>query len=169
MESTILFEEEQKFARKAIQDFFKIIMNVLLIGSIVSFMSSESRNQMGTGLLIGSIISALVSFILAKARLITRICSDGIYVRYPPLPGGYSYFSWESIDRVYLRTYNPLTEYGGWGIRIGARGRAYNVSGTIGIQLELRDGTKLLIGTNEPEQVAALLQRMGKLNHLEQL
>ncbi len=169
MQSTILFEEVQLFTKKATQDFFKIIIGLLLLGSIVSFFTaSQSSEQLGTGLLTGSMIAALIGILLGRARLITRICSDGIYVRYPPLLGGFSFFSWESIDRVSLRTYNPLTEYGGWGIRIGPRGRAYNVSGTIGIQLELRDGGKLLIGTNEPEKVAAILQRMGKLDYSDQ-
>ncbi|HEY0057553.1 MAG TPA: hypothetical protein VGB56_00375, partial [Flavisolibacter sp.] len=97
--------------------------------------------------------------------LVTRICNDGIYVRYPPLQGSFSRFTWENIDRVYIRTYSPLREFGGWGIRFGVMGTAYNVSGTVGMQLILKNGSKFLIGTNKPEDIASVLQRLGKLDH----
>ena len=64
-------------------------------------------------------------------------------------------------DKAYIRKYDALTEYGGWGIKGGKfwkkdKGTAVNVSGDIGIQLELKSGKKLLIGTqlkNESEMV----------------
>jgi hypothetical protein len=38
-------------------------------------------------------------------------------------------------------------EYGGWGIKYGKMGKAYNVSGNRGVQLEFTDGKRLLIGS----------------------
>ena len=53
------------------------------------------------------------------------------------------------------RTYSPLREYGGWGIRQTFGGkRAYNVSGNQGVELTLSDGRSVLIGSQEPEQLA---------------
>jgi hypothetical protein len=57
-----------------------------------------------------------------------------------------------------------LKEYGGWGIRMGRNNKAYNVSGNIGIQIIFNDESKLLIGTNEPEEIANVLLRLGKLS-----
>ncbi|NVL91956.1 MAG: hypothetical protein HWN71_02845 [Desulfobacterales bacterium] len=51
-------------------------------------------------------------------------------------------------------TYNPLKDYGGWGIRYGRGGRAYNVSGNRGVYLELSNGKSLLIGSLQPEELA---------------
>ena len=49
------------------------------------------------------------------------------------------------VDVAYAeaRTYAPLREYGGWGIRGLSRKRAYNVSGNRGVELSLVDGRKL--------------------------
>ena len=58
-------------------------------------------------------------------------------------------------------TYSPLREYGGWGIRYGWNGKAYNVSGNQGIQLELSEGRRVLIGTQNPPQFLAALQSLG--------
>lgn len=69
---------------------------------------------------------------------------------------------WEQIDSAYVRSYNPIGEYGGWGIRGGklwskSKGKAINVSGDIGIQLELKNGDKLLIGTQKKEEARSVL------------
>lgn len=56
-------------------------------------------------------------------------------------------------------------DYGGWGFRFGlfGKGRALNVSGNKGIQLVLTDGTRLLIGTNKPDEARQALQLIGHL------
>jgi hypothetical protein len=167
MENTILFEEVQGFSKKSTLDFFKITIGVLLVSSILCFLvATQNSEQLGAGLLAGALIAAIASFFRGNVRLITQIRSDGIYVRYPPIQRTFSFFDWDSIDRIYLRQYHPLVEYGGWGLRKGLMGSAYIISGTVGIQLIFRDGTKLLIDTNQHEAVATALQRMGKLDYL---
>jgi hypothetical protein len=52
--------------------------------------------------------------------------------------------------------YDPA-EYGGYGIRSGPRGRAYIASGTQAVQLELRDGRKILVGSGRPEELARMI------------
>lgn len=44
-------------------------------------------------------------------------------------------------------TYNPIRDYGGWGIRWGMKGKAYNVSGNEGVLLHFYDKKPLLIGS----------------------
>ncbi|TBV28449.1 hypothetical protein DMZ43_00440 [Meridianimaribacter sp. CL38] len=77
--------------------------------------------------------------------------------------------SWKSINNAYVRTYEPISEYGGWGIKGGwnkSKGKAINVSGTIGIQLELADGKKLLIGTKKQiEAENTIAYYKTQLNH----
>lgn len=50
--------------------------------------------------------------------------------------------------------YDPAAEYGGYGIRSSAKGLAYIASGNRGVQLELNDGRKLLIGSQRPGELA---------------
>lgn len=57
------------------------------------------------------------------------------------------------------RHYNPLLNYGGWGIRwAGPNNMAYNVQGNQGVQLELNNGQRVLIGSQYAEQLAAAIK-----------
>ena len=68
------------------------------------------------------------------------------------------------IESAELREYKPIREYGGWGIRYGFKnGWAYNVSGNRGVQLVLKDGKKILIGSQKPEELfSAIESRRGR-------
>ncbi|MBQ4803289.1 hypothetical protein J8L88_10555 [Aquimarina sp. MMG015] len=74
-------------------------------------------------------------------------------------------YDWGSIKQLYIRKYDPIYEYGGWGIRMNIRGKgkAFNISGNIGLQLEFLNNKKLLIGTNKPEKLSEALKKIGKL------
>jgi hypothetical protein len=72
-------------------------------------------------------------------QLETRIDSEGIRVKYIPFGFSEKFFSWKEIEKCYVRKYNPLVEYGGWGIRGLGNKKAYNVSGNLGIQIITRD------------------------------
>ncbi|MBL86550.1 MAG: hypothetical protein CMO82_07820 [Winogradskyella sp.] len=70
---------------------------------------------------------------------------------------------WNEIKTANVRTYDAITEFGGWGLKGGAlwnksKGRAINVSGDIGIQLQLKNGKKLLIGTQKKEEAIRVLE-----------
>ena len=58
-------------------------------------------------------------------------------------------------------TYSPIREFGGWGIRFGfqGQGKAYNVSGNLGVQLEMSDGERLLVGSQRPQELAGAIRR----------
>lgn len=62
-----------------------------------------------------------------------------------------------SVDVV---TYRPISDFGFWGIRSGRDGeRALIARGNRGVRLELSDGSKLLIGSQRPELLAAAIDR----------
>lgn len=64
------------------------------------------------------------------------------------------------VKRAYARRYHPLREYGGWGIRESAAGRAFTISGNEGVQLELRSGKRVLIGSRRAEEFASAIRRI---------
>lgn len=59
-----------------------------------------------------------------------------------------------SVESV---TYSPLPEYGGWGIRGWGKDTALNARGNRGVRLILRDGRRILIGSQRPDELAAAL------------
>ena len=118
METEILFEETQQFSKTGSRTITKVTCILFLIGSIlILFTNSEDKVQTSIGLFVSSIISGGISFIFNKAKLIMQIRTDGIYVSFPPLRNSFTICYWENIDKLFIREYNPLGEYGGWGIK----------------------------------------------------
>jgi len=65
------------------------------------------------------------------------------------------------IAGIEVRQYQPLGEFGGWGIR-GFGGRiAYNVRGNQGVELTLTDGRRVLIGSRRAGELAAAIRSIG--------
>lgn len=115
--------------------------------------------------LIAVVLPVLIVIFMLMNRLDTQITTAGINVRYFPFHLQYKYFPKKTIGLAYVRTYEPILEYGGWGLRLGlfGKGTAYNIAGNKGIQLVFTDGSKLLIGTQKPDEADAVLQKAGYL------
>ena len=63
------------------------------------------------------------------------------------------------------RDYHPVKEYGGWGIHRGFQGGwAYNVRGHRGVQLTLRGGGSLLLGSQRADELADAIQECAGLD-----
>ena len=92
--------------------------------------------------------------VLFVLRLSTSVDATHLHVRF--LPFLRRSIPLEEIAHCEARTYRPLGEYGGWGIRWGwgGRGWVYSISGNRGVQLEFVGGKRLLIGSQRPEQLA---------------
>jgi len=90
-------------------------------------------------------------------KLIVEVGHDQIHIRYVPLIR--RTIALDEIESYTVRTYRPIREFGGWGIRWGGhRRRAYNVSGDQGVDLKLRNGQWLMIGSQKPEELAQALE-----------
>jgi hypothetical protein len=85
----------------------------------------------------------------------------------------YKSYNWNIIHRVYVRRYNPVGEYGGWGVCLSrwhfagrriklSRAIAHTVSGRTELQIELKKSKRILIGTLQPEELKKVLVRPGK-------
>lgn len=86
-------------------------------------------------------------------RMETTVTADFILIKMTLL--GKKLIRIEDIDKCYYRQYRPIMEYGGWGWRWSlTMGIAYNVSGTEGVQLELKGGRKILIGSRQARELA---------------
>lgn len=95
-------------------------------------------------------------YIFYTLRLITAVSAGGLYVRFAPFPG--KTIPFDDIHSCEARTYRPLAEYGGWGIKWGRSGKAYNISGNRGAQLVMKDGRRILIGSQRADELAAAIK-----------
>ena len=96
-------------------------------------------------------------------KLSTRIDEEGIHYKFFPFQLKFKLLPWNEIKIANVRTYDAISEFGGWGLKGGvlwnkSKGRAINVSGDIGIQLQLKNGKKLLIGTQKKEEAIRVLE-----------
>ena len=58
------------------------------------------------------------------------------------------------ITHAAVRNSDPISEYGGWGLRLApGNRRAYTVRGRSGVQLELVNGQQIFIGSRRPEEL----------------
>jgi hypothetical protein len=72
----------------------------------------------------------------------------------------------ESIARVEVVQYRPIADYGGWGIRYGRDGeRVLNARGDRGVRFHLVDGSKILVGSQHPEQLALAVEGALRPGH----
>jgi len=96
--------------------------------------------------------------LLMSCRLITEVRGDGLHVRFLPFHVRWRSFAFDQISSCEARTYHPVLEYGGWGIRCGLHGSAYNVRGNRGVQLTFSNGKRLLIGSQLAEELALAIK-----------
>ncbi|MFN4235450.1 MAG: DUF6141 family protein [Bacteroidia bacterium] len=162
MNTNYLFTEKQKFTQWWIWLILLSINGMFLYGIYRQIILKEmfGDNPMSDAGLLGMfVITLLISLLFKIMKLETNIDKQGIYVRLFPLHLQFKHFKWEEIDKAYVRKYNPITEFGGWGLRLGFNGKAYNVKGNNGLQLEFKNGKKLLIGTNRAEEMNQIVKK----------
>lgn len=101
-------------------------------------------------------------WLIFSLKLETIITNNGIKYRMWPLIPRFREVTSGEIARWEVRKYNPIKDYGGWGIRYGwgKNGTAYNMSGNQGAYFELKNGKRFLIGTQKPEELRAAIRKM---------
>ncbi len=155
------FKETQRFD----QWWLRILLLVVFLVTIIPIITLRSENGFNTSfswaILIPTLIAFIVLLLFFYLKLETTIDSKGIQYKF--IPFSKKTILWHDISACYVRTYSPLREYGGWGIRFGLNGKAYNVKGNKGIQVVLKSGKKILFGTqNETEAERVILTYFKK-------
>lgn len=158
-----LFHETQRFR----QPWLFAIIGAIVVGAWLAFIQQIVRGKpfgndpapdwavvMMTALL-GVGLPAATSWL----QMETEVYPDRVEIHMKPLsnrviPSG-------EIAGVAARTYRPIREYGGWGIRGIGSNRAYNTSGDQGVQLVLTNGNRILIGTQQPDALAAAISQIA--------
>jgi hypothetical protein len=163
-DADIIFQEEQKFGLwlRWLVYLSMGLAVVISVFTLIKVNGGENPQQTSDVVLAGIVgigvpIAIVALFLFLKLQ--TEVRPNGIYVRYFPFHIHFKRFRPEDLSECYARQYRPIWEYGGWGIRYSLRnGKAYNVSGNQGVQLVFKNGKKLLIGSQKPEQLEAAIR-----------
>ncbi len=146
-----VFYEEQRFN----QWWIYLIFIMAIAGSGIGFYNQwiGVENEEGVvALSLAVIVTLLSAMLIFSIKLKTKIDDQGVHYQFVPFHSNFKLFSWKEIKTCHIRKYNPVLEYGGWGFRTGFlrnRGSAYNIKGNQGIQIELKTGKKILLGTQQ--------------------
>jgi hypothetical protein len=172
-DGAVIFHEEQQFRQPGLW----ALMGVTLLAGLAPILYGMVQQLVfgipwgnhptsnGALVLIGASVMAVevgVFALLWSARLTTEVRSDGLYVQFFPFHRTPRRFGFDELVSSEARTYRPLAEYGGWGLKYGPSGEAWNVSGDRGVQLKLANGRSLLIGSQRADElVEAIRQTSG--------
>ncbi|MDN3666517.1 hypothetical protein ACFFU1_13440 [Algibacter miyuki] len=157
-----VFKEEQRFTQLYI---IVLITMPAIIGIIITtnkFIEQGSTNLSEYLITLAIIVASSALIFLFKLK--TRIDEVGIHYQFFPFHFKMKTINWHDIKHVETRTYDALSEYGGWGLKGGvfwkkSNGTAVNVSGDLGIQITLKNNKRLLIGTLKKNDANAVIAR----------
>ena len=163
---TILFREKQAFhlgysrIALAIPPAALMVITVRQIVWHHPWQSPPMSN--GNLLFLANLIMVVYAWLMA-VRLVTVLRPDELSVRMRGLwqrarvPVG-------EIRAAAVVEYDALAEYRGYGVRSGPRGRGFLASGKQAVQVEMRDGSKLLIGSQRARELArAIVEAQRRL------
>lgn len=157
-----VFKEQQRFTQTWLIVLLAISVIVPIVIIINEYLDENTTMSSNEFILTLGGILVSVSFIFFF-QLKTRIDEFGIHYQFFPFHLSMKTIHWKEINTATVRTYDPIGEYGGWGLKGGlfwdkSKGKCINISGDIGIQLIFKDGKKLLIGTQKKEEATQVLK-----------
>ncbi|HPE55533.1 MAG TPA: hypothetical protein P5514_01010 [Bacteroidales bacterium] len=169
------FREEQRFSQPWI--WVVLISSITAVIVLVAVGDKKEiqpeNNEELAGLIIGGVILLVsmvgLTWLFLKMKLITCIDSKGLNFRYPPMINKPRWILKAEIESYEVREFKPIKEFGGHGIKTGgkSKGKSYTVSGKTGLQLILKNGDKVLIGTKRKEAIRSAMAKMMMENTTE--
>jgi len=169
--SAMIFEEKQKFNQTWLW-ILMVIPGITMIGifgiafykQIIQGQPFGNHPMSNPALFITGSLVILIVFsvflLFCFSNLTTIIDKNEINLRFFPFHWSFRKYAWSSIERFEIITYKPISEYGGWGIRYGNKGKAYNIRGNVGLQLYFKNGKKILIGTQKGSELSNFLKNL---------
>ena len=161
----IYFKEEQRFNQWWIWLLILLSCGIwiwMFFQQIVMGKPFGTNPASDLGVVLTGIVPVLILVLFRFLKLETIIDNEGVKCRFLPFQRKFKTFLTQDIVKFEVKKYNPILDYGGWGIRYGRKGSAYNVSGNMGLYLELRNKKAFLIGTRTPDSLKYAIEKLMK-------
>ena len=160
------FEETQYFRQKwlwIIILFFPLFSIYGLYKQVLMGIPIGDHPMSDRGVVWFSVLIGLgLPFLFWNLKLKIKVTKEGLYYQFFPIHLKYRLIPFEDIKSYKARTYEPLKEFGGWGIRFGFKGKAYHVSGDKGLQLVLNNERQVLFGSQHHKELAKAMSKANK-------
>lgn len=150
---TTRFQENQRPREPWLLILHGFSVLLLLVAGIVALVSPGPTWVR----LVVAAVAWLVMVLVASTHLLVRVEEDVLRIRYWPFAR--KEYPLRGAGPAETRVYRPIRDFGGWGIRRG-RGRvwAWTMDGKTGVQVELVDGRRVLVGTRRPEELRSAIE-----------
>ena len=125
---------------------------------LVLFFTSEEKNEIGIALVFVISILSLILTLILKIKLETRIDDKGIHFRYFPFIRKWRLIPKNSIISTEVISFNPLLDFGGWGMKANKTTKLYNITGDQGLLIKSNDSKKILIGSLKAKELKSFLE-----------
>ena len=137
--------------------FLWVIFQQVIMGSPIGNNPTSDFVLIISGLILGIGFGIGIPLLMYTTGLDTEVRKYGVCIRFRPVHRKWVVFGFESIQKAEASTYSPFKDYGGWGIRYGRKGKAYNVSENKGVLLTLKDRKNVLIGSKNHEVLCSVI------------
>ena len=160
---SIAFKETQKFSQWWLWLILIAIGALPITGLYKQFYLNEAfgdKPMSDLGLIIFAVFVFSLIAMFWFVQLKTEIDQNEIRMRFFPLVK--KRVNWKEIKNAEIVNYGFV---GGWGIRLWTKyGTVYNMKGNKGLAIALTDGNKFLIGTQKPEELTTILEKISARN-----
>jgi len=155
--------EQPLLESQRLNQTWMLVVQILLviIACATPILAFITKSGPLAGPLLVSFFVLLVAYMLRSIVLKTEIRQDMIRFRFFPIHLKWKTIEKKEIEGIAVIKYDPIADYGGWGIRIGPKGWAYTTKGIEGVYMVLMDGRRILLGTDRPEAVRESLIEFG--------
>ncbi|OAB28567.1 hypothetical protein SAMN05444395_101321 [Flavobacterium fryxellicola] len=159
------FKEEQKFTQWWL---WLILIGIALFpvyGIYKQIFLGEifgDKPMSDVGLTIFAIVMFLIVMLFWLFKLKTEINTKEIRIQFFPLAN--RIVEWKDVKSAQVLNYGFV---GGWGIRLFTKyGTVYNTKGNKGLAIELKNGKKLLVGTQKMDALTEVIRDINSFNKL---
>jgi hypothetical protein len=147
-------KETQYFRQWWMLVIIAVMLGISIWGFIVQIVLQQPFGNVpmsDSGLIVLTALMLSLMGVLLSMRLESRADEHALCFRFYPVQFKKVCYRWEDMESIELKRYNPLIDYGGWGWRISVtgKGRAFNVSGNLGLYIVLKNGKKRLLGVKD--------------------
>ena len=142
------FHEEQRFG-----PWVWAVLVIVAVPVTIAALGLAGRDPAAlAAILVGPLVVAGVTALLAMAKLVTDVDERGIHVSFHLL-WPTRHIPFDDVQRAHATEYSPLVDYGGWGVRLSWRGWAFNTGGAEGVLVETKSGKRIMIGSRRAKDL----------------
>ncbi|KQM69458.1 hypothetical protein ASE74_05580 [Pedobacter sp. Leaf216] len=169
-------EFEEKQGLKLWWLYILLAIDAVMVLSIVLFdkggMSFETLKSTYFAPFWAVMLPFAIIFMLQKNKLTVQIGSQGISYKYFPFQRKFKLLNWINMEKVYINKYDALGDYGGFGVRnrlwFKFNDKAYIFNDkNKGLQIEFKNGKKLLFSSNKIEDLEIFLINLKKRYNIQ--